>query len=200
MASANTSDHQPMPIHATRNVLLTFALQVAPIASTASRAMRSSVAQSPPLTPMPPMHSPPTMIGAPPSIAVQRSGPAANARPSAWLVSRSCPTAPLAEVHALVGGGADRLGGRGIQRVETAAVHALKRDQMSAGIDHRAGNRDPGGARLGDGGFHHHLRTLDGSGVWNPRHTWGPAICGVDGKIVRQPTLAGKAPCYIRPR
>src|SRR5207302_10818035 len=35
--------------------------------STASRAMRSSVAQSPPLTPTPPMHSPSTMTGHPPS-------------------------------------------------------------------------------------------------------------------------------------
>ena len=113
MASASTSDHQPMPMQATRSgsVICMLIFQLAPIASTASRAMRSSVAQSPPLTPMPPMHSPSTRTGAPPSIAVQRSGPAASARPSAWVTSRSWPTAPLADGDALVGGGAHRLGG-----------------------------------------------------------------------------------------
>src|SRR5262245_33224940 len=47
------------------------------------------------------MHSPSTITGHPPSMAVQRSMPAASASPSAWLVSRSCPTAPLAEVGRL---------------------------------------------------------------------------------------------------
>src|SRR5262245_52199965 len=63
--------------------------------------MRSSVFQSAPATPTPPMHSPSTITGQPPSMAVQRSPPAASASPSAWLVSRSCPTAPLAEVGRL---------------------------------------------------------------------------------------------------
>src|SRR5262249_27257949 len=64
--------------------------------------MRSSVFQSAPATPTPPMHSPSTITGQPPSMAVQRSAPAASASPSAWLVSRSCPTAPLAEVGRLL--------------------------------------------------------------------------------------------------
>src|SRR6267143_2057105 len=68
----------------------------APIDSTASRARRSSNSQ---LTP--PMHSPPTMIGQPPSIAVQRSGPAASASPRACAVSRGCPWPPFAEVGLL---------------------------------------------------------------------------------------------------
>src|SRR5262245_6869222 len=40
------------------------------------------------------MHSPLTSTGQPPSIAVQRSGPAASARPRACAVSSACPTAP----------------------------------------------------------------------------------------------------------
>ena len=80
---ADTGDAQRFDCHCFYFQLVRHYFQLAPIASTASRAMRSSVAQSPPLTPMPPMHSPPTITGAPPSIAVQRSGPAASARPSA---------------------------------------------------------------------------------------------------------------------
>ena len=38
----------------------------------------------------------------PPSIAVQRSGPAASASPSACVTSRSCPTAPFAVVARLL--------------------------------------------------------------------------------------------------
>src|SRR5439155_9516002 len=72
--------------------------ELAPIDSTASRAMRSSVAQSAPLTPTPPMHSLSTMIGQPPSIAVQRSGPAASARLSAWAVPSAWPCATWDEV------------------------------------------------------------------------------------------------------
>src|SRR5262249_20188228 len=66
----------------------------APIDSTAARAIRSSVAQSAPAAPTPPMHSPSTITGAPPSIAVQRSGPAASASPSACATSSACPCAP----------------------------------------------------------------------------------------------------------
>src|SRR5207302_7004070 len=70
----------------------------APIDSTASRASRSSSSQLPPATPTPPMHSPPTMTGQPPSIAVQRSGPAARASPRAWATSSDWPWAPFAPV------------------------------------------------------------------------------------------------------
>src|SRR5215831_19621955 len=83
-------DHLPSSCH------------LAPIDSTAAWAMRSSVAQSPPATPMPPMHSPSTMIGEPPSMAVQRSGPAANARPSACARSSGCACAPRDEVERLL--------------------------------------------------------------------------------------------------
>src|ERR1039458_3780921 len=76
--------------------------QLAPIDSTACWAMRSSVTQSPPATPMPPMHSPSAMTGQPPCIAVQRSGPAASARPSACAASSSCACAPRAEVMRLL--------------------------------------------------------------------------------------------------
>ena len=100
--------------------------------STASRAMRSSVAQSPPLTPTPPMHSPSTMTGQPPSIAVQRSGPAASASPSACATSSACACAPCEEVGPLVRRGADRLGGRRVHGMEAAAVHALEHDQVAA--------------------------------------------------------------------
>ena len=80
---ADASHAKRFVCHICYSPSLTSYFQVAPIASTASRAMRSSVAQSPPLTPMPPIHSPPMSTGAPPSIAVQRSGPAASASPSA---------------------------------------------------------------------------------------------------------------------
>src|SRR6201999_4199541 len=76
--------------------------QLAPIDSTAACAIARSVAQSPPLTPTPPMHSPFTRIGTPPSMAVQRSGPAASANPSACVTSRSWPTAPFAVVARLL--------------------------------------------------------------------------------------------------
>src|SRR5205814_9619579 len=46
------------------------------IDSAASRASFSSYSQLPPATPTAPMHCSPTMIGQPPSIAVQRSAPA----------------------------------------------------------------------------------------------------------------------------
>ncbi len=97
MASASTSDHQPMPMQATRSGSVVGLVISSSRRSTRPRpcAMRRSVCQSPPLTPMPPMHSPSTSTGTPPSIAVQRSGPAASARPSAWVTSRSWPTAPL---------------------------------------------------------------------------------------------------------
>src|SRR5229473_1406916 len=99
MASARTSDHHPIPMQATRRglALTTFALpravcglvsdeplacyfQLTPIDSTAALAMRKSVSQSPPLTPTPPIHWPSISTGTPPSMAVHRSGPAANAR------------------------------------------------------------------------------------------------------------------------
>src|SRR5262249_5178399 len=67
---------------------------LAPIASTASRASFWSCSQLPPATPMPPTHSPSTRTGQPPSIAVQRSGPAARARPMACATSSDWPTAP----------------------------------------------------------------------------------------------------------
>src|SRR5215468_6938612 len=73
----------------------------APIASMASQAMRASVSQSPPLTPTPPMHSPSTITGKPPSMAVHRSGPAASASPIAWATSSGCACAHLAEVGRL---------------------------------------------------------------------------------------------------
>src|SRR4029079_7474146 len=76
--------------------------QLAPIDSTAACAIARSVSQSPPLTPTPPMHSPFARIGTPPSMAVQRSGPDARASPSAWVTSRSWPTAPLAVVARLL--------------------------------------------------------------------------------------------------
>src|SRR5260221_8791812 len=76
--------------------------QLAPIDSTAACAIFKSVCQSPPLTPTPPMHWPSERIGTPPSIAVQRSGPAASASPSACVRSRSWPTAPLAVVGRLL--------------------------------------------------------------------------------------------------
>ena len=63
--------------------------QLAPMASTLALAMRTSVSQSPPLTPTPPRHWPSTKTGTPPSIAVQRCDPAARASPSAWATSRS---------------------------------------------------------------------------------------------------------------
>src|SRR5258706_2408787 len=92
-------EHVRPPAHPdARN--LHFAL--APIDSTASRATRSSNSKLPPLTPMPPMHSPSTITGHPPSIAVQRSAPAASARPSACTVSSSCACAPRAEVGRLL--------------------------------------------------------------------------------------------------
>src|SRR5205814_5560587 len=68
------------------------------IDSAASRATRSSNCQSPPATPTAPMHSLPAMTGQPPSIAVQRSGPAASARPTACVTSSAWPCAPLAPV------------------------------------------------------------------------------------------------------
>src|SRR5258705_7046448 len=68
---------------------LAYYFQLSPIDSTAALAMRKSVSQSPPLTPTPPIHWPSTSTGTPPSMAVHRSGPAASARPSAWLTSRS---------------------------------------------------------------------------------------------------------------
>src|SRR5450759_1195960 len=76
-------------------------LQLAPIDSTACCAMRSSVAQSPPAIPMPPMHSPSAIMGQLPSIAVHRCGPAASARPSAWATSSGCAWAPREEVARL---------------------------------------------------------------------------------------------------
>ena len=92
-----------MPMQATRSGSAMSAISsVAPIDSTAACAIFRSVSQSPPLTPTPPMHSPSTRIGTPPSMAVQRSGPAASARPSAWVTSRSWPTAPLAVVARLL--------------------------------------------------------------------------------------------------
>lgn len=76
-------------------------LQLAPMDLTACCAIRSSVAQSPPAMPMPPMHSPSAITGQPPSIAVHRSGPAASARPSAWTTSSCCAWAPREEVGRL---------------------------------------------------------------------------------------------------
>ena len=70
--------------------------QLAPIDSTAAWAIFRSVSQSPPLTPTPPMHSPSTRIGTPPSMAVQRSGPAASARPSACVDVEVLPDRALA--------------------------------------------------------------------------------------------------------
>src|SRR5205807_1654056 len=87
--AARRGDRPPMPMQATRRGSIYF--ELAPMDSTASRAMRSSVAQSPPLTPTPPMHSPSTITGQPPSIAVQRPGPAASASPRAWATSSACP-------------------------------------------------------------------------------------------------------------
>src|SRR5882724_11525251 len=71
------------------------------MASAASLATRSSNAQSPPATPTAPMHSLPAMIGQPPSIAVQRSGPAARERPSACATSSAWPCAPFEPVARL---------------------------------------------------------------------------------------------------
>src|SRR6185436_2541105 len=71
------------------------------IASAASRATFSSNSQLPPATPTPPMHSSPAMTGQPPSIAVQRSGPAASARPRACATSSGWPCAPFADVTLL---------------------------------------------------------------------------------------------------
>src|SRR5262249_45695871 len=72
------------------------------IAAAASCATRSSNSQFPPATPTPPMHSPSARIGAPPSIAVQRSGPAARAGPGAWARASPWPPAPLDPVARLL--------------------------------------------------------------------------------------------------
>ena len=97
--------------------------------------MRWSVTQSPPLTPTPPIHSPSTMTGDPPSVAVQRFGPAASAsrlheqdrapvpahqvptlnvwsrmhKPPWWLLSAECGIAPHPSARARSRGRLHRL-------------------------------------------------------------------------------------------
>jgi hypothetical protein len=75
------------------------------------------------------------------------------------------PHRALGRGDALVGGGADRLGGRGLLGVETPAIHALERHQMPPAVDDGAGNSDSGGARLGDRGIDHRLCTLMGQAL-----------------------------------
>ena len=206
MASASTSDHHPMPMQATRSgPALTRSSSgsdsaSANVATSSSRrstrrppcAMRSSVSQSPPLTPMPPMHWPSTRTGKPPSIAVQRSGPAASASPMRMADVEVLPAAPLRRGRALVGGGAHRLGGGGVHGVEAAAVHALEQDQVPAGIGDRAGDRDPGLARHVDGRRHHLLRALMRQALaLGDIHCREIRLRGT-GRIVRQPVGAIK--------
>src|SRR5688572_7067427 len=105
------------------------------MASTAARATRSSNSQLPPDTPIPPTHSPSTMIGYPPSIAVQRSG-----RP---FVRR----------------GADGFRGRRMDGVETAAIHPFEENEMSSGIGNGDGNGDALALGHADRGLHHLLGT-----------------------------------------
>ena len=104
MASASTSDHHPMPMQATRS-----GRSHADIISSSRRSRFHRRARDA-LVGLPVAAADadaadalrrPTSTGAPPSIAVQRSGPAASASPSAWVMSRSCPTAPFAEVARL---------------------------------------------------------------------------------------------------
>src|SRR6185312_6068892 len=62
---------------------------------------------------------------------------------------------PLGGGGAPVGGRADRLGGAGVQRMEAAAVHAFENDDVAAGVDDAARDRDLCFAGPGDGGRHH---------------------------------------------
>ena len=178
MASASTSDHQPMPMQPTRSGPALTASSSRDDRKSAVRRRRrllparadrlrrppwrcaASVSQSPPLTPTPPMHWPSTSTGTPPSMAVQRSGPAASARPMAWLTSRSWPTAPLAVVGRRLDAAHTALVVRGVHGVEAAAVHALEQDHVPAGIDDGAGDGDAGLAGHVDGGRHHLLGAL----------------------------------------
>ena len=129
----------------------------APIAATAARARRASVSQSAPLTPTPPMHSP-------------RRGP--DSRPPSRSSARGLRRAP-AQAHAPcraiarrrpapgrppAGGRAHRLGGRRMHGVEPAAVHAVERDDMPAGVADRAGNGDAGLGRFHQRCRHHGAR------------------------------------------
>ena len=158
MASASTSDHHPMPMQATRSgpaFTTSPSPGHLPTISSSRRSTRrppwrcaNRSAQSPPLTPTPPMHWPSTRIGTPPSIAVQRSGPAASARPSAW--SRRGPGRPRPWPWSA----------RRLEAAHTALVvqecSVWKRppsmrssnDHVPAGIDDAAGDRDLGLAGL----------------------------------------------------
>ena len=71
----------------------------------------------------------PAMIGQPPSIAVQRSGPAASARPIACVTSRSWPTAPLAVV------------GRRLNELRLAVDAGQRLDGLLPGLSVQAGYR-----------------------------------------------------------
>ena len=52
-----------------------------------------------------------------------------------------------------------------MQRVEAAAVHALQHDDMAAGVDDAARDRDLGLAGLVDGGRHHLLGAVVGQAL-----------------------------------
>ena len=111
------------------------------------------------------MHSPSTRIGTPPSIAVQRSGPAASARPSACVTSRSCPTAPLAVVARLLEAAHTALVVQECTVWKRPPSMRSSTIDMAAGVDDAARDRDLGLAGLLDGDRHHLARAVVGQAL-----------------------------------
>ena len=201
MASASTSDHQPMPMQATRSgsfamsaTSLVSIFQVAPIASTASCAMlqvgRPVAAADADAADafavdqdrarrLPSRSSAPARRRAPARARGRRRGPG-RPRPSArWRACWTRRRPPWWSRNARCG--------------SARRPCARARSDVRRRRRWRRRSRCLAFARLGDARSPSSSWRRRGSGAWCRRCTWGPAVWGIDVEIVRRPVGAGKA-------
>src|SRR5438309_4766270 len=162
MASARTSDHQPIPMQATRSGSNAIGLLRACARGSADgfdRFARDALVGRP----VGAAHADPADAFAfheNRATAFHR-GPAPGARrerePERMRYVEGLSLGTVGGGGPLVRGGADGLGRRRVQGMKPASIHAFEHDQMSARIGNRNRDRDPGLPGFGYGGVSYFL-------------------------------------------
>src|SRR5437867_7512198 len=157
MASARTSDHQPIPIQAARSGSNAIGLLRA-AARVGADGFHRFAGDALVGRPVGAAHAAPADAFAfhENRAAAFHSGPAPGARgegePEGMGDIERLPLRAVRGSGPLVRGGADGFGRRRVQRMKAASIHAFEHDQMSARIGNRNRDRDPGLPGLGYGG------------------------------------------------
>src|SRR3954469_907428 len=158
IASARTSDHHPMPIQATRSGSKPIIVDLFPACPNCRhRSLRNAQIG----LPIAPAHA-----DCADALAIQQNrhaslhcGPAvrpcSERQPDRMHHVEMLARCTLCGRRSLVGSGTYRLGAAGMQRMETAAVHPLEYNDMSASIRDAARDRNASLTGALNGGRHH---------------------------------------------